>query len=349
MYKIGFTSIQKIETLKQDWLSLQNGKDMTFFQRYDWYRMLAEKNKNIHNSHFDIAFATVHNGEKVTLIAPLWIIRKTFSKHNKKGVYVFGRRQWADYLNFIYDEFDSKAVKFLFEQIKKNYCVSKFILDDIPSNSALSYFIEENYRSETNHKTNCVHLNIPDTSENYMRMLSKSSRQNIRTAQNRIEKDGIKLVFNFDDKDVNLDEFNRCRNIRVLKKEEKYKRSLFSNIKLFVSQTILRRQEFSFAPYNPWNDANDIHFITAKTGNDDLCAAFCYGMDKQHRRIVLMAVSTNPDYYKYSPGVLALYNYIQHQIATGEIDILDFTRGDEKYKYSLGGTDHFNISYCFHL
>ena len=56
-----------------------------------------------------------------------------------------------------------------------------------------------------------------------------------------------------------------------------------------------------------------------------------------------MAVSTNPDYYKYSPGILTIYNFVIEQMnkANGFAKI-DFTRGKEKYKYVLGGVEHYN-------
>jgi len=54
-----------------------------------------------------------------------------------------------------------------------------------------------------------------------------------------------------------------------------------------------------------------------------------------------MAVGTNEQYERYSPGILLMYNFIDYIIKNKMYTVLDFTRGNEKYKYSLGGKDHF--------
>ena len=62
-----------------------------------------------------------------------------------------------------------------------------------------------------------------------------------------------------------------------------------------------------------------------------------------------MAEGTNNVFAKYSPGVLALYAYVLNLIECKEILLLDFTRGDEKYKYSLGGVNHYIHDVSFNL
>ena len=118
MYSIDFISLESFSILEHDWDLLQRGKDMTYFQQYVWYKILAELNKEIKNKNIEYCFARVKKEGKTNLIAPLWIVKNTFAKFNKKGVYIFGRAQWSDYLNFIYDEFDSASLDFLFNHRK---------------------------------------------------------------------------------------------------------------------------------------------------------------------------------------------------------------------------------------
>ena len=179
-------------------------------------------------------------------------------------------------------------------------------------------------------------------------MLSKNSRQNIRTAFNRAKTDGVSFVFNFDDNVVDLDEFEKYRNIRLLDKNQSHQ-GVISRLKGFISSKILRRGYYKFPDYNPFTHDGDSKFMTIKSNEGELCAAFNYGLDKEHSQIVLMAVSTNPKFYKYSPGILVLYEYILKEIENKGIQLIDFTRGNERYKYVLGGKEHYNVKLVFEV
>lgn len=348
MYTIDFISLESFSILEHDWILLQKGKDMTYFQQYEWYKILVELNQGIKNKKFEYCFARVLKNGKTILIAPLWIVKKTFAKFNKKGVYIFGRTQWSDYLNFIYDEFDSASLDFLFTQIKKKYGISNYILEDIRQDSDLAQYIINKFHLKNIEQSICVGLNIPDSEDEYKMMLSKSAKQNIRTAFNRAKTDGISFIFNFDDKSVNLDEFERFRNIRLSNKIQSH-HTLISRLRCFISSKILRRGYFKYPEYNPFTHDVNSKFITIRSAEGELCAAFNYGFDKAHSQIVLMAVSTNPKYYKYSPGILALYQYIMKEIDCKEIRLIDFTRGNERYKYVLGGKEHYNVKLFFDI
>lgn len=349
MYKVNFLNISEFDTLETDWRCLQIGEDMTYFQRYEWYEMLVERNKDIVHSCFDVVFGVVKRNADVVLIAPLWIVKRTFGKYNKKGIYIYGRGQWSDYLTFIYKDFCGESLEHLFAAIKENWDINDFYLEDIPASSKLYSYIKNRFPYCKESCTKCVHLNIPNNKEDYHKLLSKSSRQNLRTAVNRANRDGITFYYNFDDKNVNHEEFVRFRDIRVSDKVRKYHKGFITKAKLFLSKHLLKRGIYTFVPYYPFVHDKNAKFITVKDSKGILCAGFCYGHDIIHNRIVLMAVSTNPEFYKYSPGVLGLYKYILNQIDLRNIEILDFTRGDEMYKFSLGGQEHLNFSLYFQL
>ena len=120
MYEVKLFNTSTISQLKADWELLQSGKDMTYFQSFDWYLMLSQINQKKYKKHA-IIFAEITNNGEPSLIAPLWIVFKTFGFVNKKGVYFFGRQGWNDYCNIIYKQFDEEAVKFLFNYIEKNF------------------------------------------------------------------------------------------------------------------------------------------------------------------------------------------------------------------------------------
>ena len=106
--------------------------------------------------------------------------------------------------------------------------------------------------------------------------------------------------------------------------------------------------EIDFPAYLPFYADKDSHFMTAYI-NDELAAFFNYAFDVNHSEILLMAVGTNEKFVRYSPGVLLIYEYITSQIESKKIRTLDFTRGNEPYKYHLGGSNHLIHSLEFSL
>lgn len=169
-------------------------------------------------------------------------------------------------------------------------------------------------------------------------MLSKNARQNIRTAMNRCKKDKIQLIFNFDDNDIDLELCKSFRSKRLEKKFIDIKKSA-SLIKVIIAH-FLKRNKYKFPYYNVIEEDKNSNFMTAKI-NNKIVAFFSYGYDKIHKQIVIMAAGINDEYHRYSPGIQLMYNFIIFQIKNENrhINIIDFTRGNEMYKYTLGGKD----------
>lgn len=341
-----YYSMSDFRLLENLWRELESGVDMTYFQTYAWYEMLWNLNKNIKDKRFEIIFVAVKQEEKVIIIAPLWVVKKTFGKYNRKGFYLFGRGGWSDYLNFIYKDLNETAVTFLLEKLKDKFRLTDFYFENLPESTKLYELIGPNCNEDDISSQLCVGLSIDGLqSDQYLRLLSKQSRQNIRTANNRLARDGKTLVYNFCDSDINLDEFTAYRSMRVTKKNDWGGKTLKWRIINFISTKILGRGWYKFAEYAPYSHDKNSIFMTAKTPDGELCASFNYGVSPDGRSIVLMGVSTNPLYSKYSPGILLLYNFINKTIETNRYDYIDFTRGNESYKFALGGKEHtiFNL------
>lgn len=335
MYEVKLFNTSTISQLKADWELLQSGKDMTYFQSFDWYLMLSQINQKKYKKHA-IIFAEITNNGEPSLIAPLWIVFKTFGFVNKKGVYFFGRQGWNDYCNIIYKQFDEEAVKFLFDYIEKNFKTNEFRFDLLRENSSFYNFLKSNYELTLDRKETCVKLELSESEEDYLKKLSKNSKQNIRTARNRAVTDGVTYKINFDDKEVDLQSFAKFRQMRVEKKQ-----SFQLSIK-WLKNRIYQHLVYKFPEYTPFKEDKNSHFLTMTNDkNNELCAAFCYGLDSAHKEVVVMAVSLNESYSRYSPGMLALYSYIVDCTATKNVSVIDFTRGTERYKYVLGGNEHY--------
>lgn len=349
MYLTKYYTLDQISILEHSWKLLEVGHDMTYFQRYEWYKMLAGLNVNKKSKSFKNVIVEVLRDGKSVLIVPLWIVQKDFGKYNHRGIYFFARGQWSDYQNFIYDKFDPEAVNILLNDVTQKYNVRNFIFEDVPKGTKLFDYINSKYTHLESEGNVCVELNIPSDLDSYHKMLSKSVRQNIRTAFNRAEKDGVLLTFNFDDQNVNIEEFKSFREAHLGDKIMKGGTTLKSRLIYFISTKILGRGVYEFYPYTPFQHDPHAHFITCRDQNNRLCAAYCYGIDKVHNKIVLMAVATNANFYRYSPGILSIYKFVLEQMEKHGFAKVDFTRGNEIYKYSLGGVNHYNHNLTFSI
>lgn len=353
-YNINYYPVTRIKELEARWRELEKGEEMTWFQRYSWYEKLAAINGAQYKNH-EIVFAEVRHGQtdETLLIAPLWIVKRTFRLLNRKGAYFFGHQGWNDYNNLVYKEFTppiSEAFIALMNDLKRLYGITYWQLERIRETTSFCRWIEANsamFQMERQTRSICVALDLPETYDEWWKMLSKSARQNIRTAGNRMKKDGVEVTFNPDDKYVDMAQFTLWRNKRVADKNAVRIRSM-ADFKEGAKMAILKRTRFYFPEYTPFEGEFRAETrIATLCHNDTLIAAFCYGYDEVRRRILVVAVSINEDYHRYSPGIELFRRFIEHCIDGKKIRTIDFTRGNEKYKYTLGGSEHYNRQYRF--
>lgn len=344
MYTITTYKKKDIVQLKNIWNMLEKGVEMTYFQSYHWNYMLSNfipEGKNYEA----VYFLVKDENEKAVLIAPLWIIKSTFRFVNKKGSYFIGRNGWSDYLNLIYSTFDSGAFYFLLYHIQHKYGCSYFYFEQLKEESGVFQHIQHYCNIIKDYITTCVYLHLPDTVDDYQKILSKNSKQNIRTARNRLEKDGRHISFCFDSR-PDLDICKKMRETRVGQKrlKEQEGESWGVRIKRWINKFLT----VSFPVYLPFYEDHQSRFLTAYI-DGELSAFFNYGYDAIRQEIIVMAVGTNEKFAKYSPGILLLYEFILYQIKNSNIKIIDFTRGDERYKYALGGVNHIIHSIAFKI
>lgn len=342
-YKIRYIESKNLDQIRNEWTELQTGKEMTLFQSYQWYQMLLEYYVPKDTREFESIYAVVESDGQPNMIAPLWVVKKTFRILNQKGVYLLGRGSFSDYLNFVYKDFDAGAFDFLLSELSHKYGITYYFFENLREFTSTYRHILNSYRVCKRSECSCVSINLPCSVEEYHKLLSKNSRQNLRTANNRLKKDGRNLVFNFDDHMIDR---NRCLEIREAKLIAKY-----TNISLLVKYKyrILNRLRYHFPSFTPITSYYGSKVMTASDEDGNLRAFFNYGYDSGGTCIRVMAAGTDLDFARYSPGMLLMYNFILKAIQEGKIEEIDLTRGDEKYKLSLGGQQVFNHTIKFRL
>ena len=342
-YNIRYIEAKCLNQIREEWMELQTGKEMTLFQSYQWNKMLLEHYVPTDTREYESIYAIVESDGHPCMIAPLWVIKKTFRFLNQKGIYLLGRCSYSDYLNFIYQVFDADAFDFLVYNLSKKYGVNYFTLENFRESTSVYLHILNNYKLCRNAEYPCVGFNIPSSVEEYHKLLSKNSRQNLRTANNRLKKDGRILLYNFDNQQVDKEKCMEMREARLIAKYSDF--SLLTKYKY----RILNRFRFHFPDFTPLTTFSESKVMTASDEEGNLRAFFNYGYDSNGTCIRVMAAGTDSAYARYSPGMLLMYNFILKAIEEGKLKEVDLTRGDEKYKFSLGGQLRVNHTIRFRI
>lgn len=331
--------------LQAHWRCLERGADMTAFQSYDWYKELdllyrKERTKNLFRTWRYILIA---RGEQPILIAPLEI--KSFGIGYKsygsapRGVYFIGRMGFTDYLNFIYDRFDPNALEALLRYVTKRYRQSKFRFERMLESAESHRYLCEAHPVEKE-PVHCAALVFPDTFEEYKASLSKSTRQNIRTAVNRAKKNDLQLVH-----ELILDEGADVKEKLLLLSEQRSKKKAANSRKemslagaVYCYFADIFRKLFS-AKLDVLRVSKNTFSFLVKDG--DRIVSFFWGIRNDHlKEYYVILVSVDPEYEWYSPNISHLYLFIEEYYGEERKDIrlLDFTRGAEGYKKTIGCT-----------
>lgn len=340
-YKIRAYAPEELGELKNIWNVLYEGVDMTYFQSYDWYEIM----NSMLPSKGEVVYLMVSDDMQPVLVAPLWILQRTFKLINRRGCYFFGRGGYTDYLNFIYKTFDPGALEALFIHVKVNYGTDRYFLECMPEHSASYRYIVQTKAVMKSHRSVCVRLVLPDNVDQYDGMLSKHVRQNLRTAKNRCQKDGIVLTQTFHTETTDRQLIDSCKRIRetrlgIKTRNDRKRMSFVQNVRNNVERIL----KYRFPGYN----VLDVHakgWLLTVSKDDKTCAFFHGGYDTIRRCLVVMCAGLDPEYARYSPGLLSMYNHIKSSLDDKRFNSVDFTRGDEKYKYDLGGES----KYIYHV
>lgn len=71
-------------------------------------------------------------------------------------------------------------------------------------------------------------------------------------------------------------------------------------------------------------------------------AAFMSGFVTNFNEIVFPIVAMNSSFREYVPGKLMINESIKYLQKKESIRVLDLSRGDERYKFEMGGSKHYN-------
>lgn len=316
---------------------------LTPFQNYQWLSILVQQHSTnlLMRITTKATIAVLYDSVgKIKIIAPLYF------KKTKKNYFCFilGSGTESDYLDFVYYK-DIEQIDFdtLFDLIHKKYGDFSFVFERLKEDSKLFNYLKLKNDTKILSKKSCVELQINCSFESYMNSLAKKTRQNIRTAYNRLNKDELMFSFEFK-KLIDIDDNTINSILKIYSERYKVKNrniSYRNKIKSFLTKKL------SFDALNKalkmrLNMSVAIFYI-----NYDV-AAFGLIMQSSNNIHLVPRVSINNDYSWYSPGVLMFVEWIKFLKITNQNFmknlVIDLTNGDEQYKYNLGGINTYNYS-----
>lgn len=323
-------SIKKHRTifsLKSAWLSIErSSKDFAIFQTYEFQKALfyrlpiyAVQEKAIY------AYYEVKKDNKTVIIAPV------SHNLNSKRYSIIGNMGGVAIYDFIYDksigfELFSKCIDELFRKIKADSWDFNWVSGD---GMLYKYLIEK--EGVTAKEISNVAIPLPDTYDAYYNALSKHTRQNIRTAYNRLNSDGKQFEFEL----IAGKKLSRKKLNSLI---EVYNNRHVQRYGIHISK--LKDLYLKYFDYITrfYNNSNENYYGILYI--DKKIAAFFSGA-KYNKSIVVPRLSILDEFSRYSPGIVLINETMQKIIGDEKIDRFDLSKGNEKYKYTMGGIEYY--------
>ena len=170
--------------------------------------------------------------------------------------------------------------------------------------------------------------------EDYYLSLSKHQRQNLRTAYNKIEKEGETVSLDIIDPRSLTREFRR--ELQFLYEDRKARiDSGLSTFKLFYKR-------ISAPVFKIMMSIENGKLFVLKI-NDKPAAVMAGFYSKERDGFVVPVLFSNNEMLRYSPGII-LINEVVKELIQEKVNSLDLARGTEQYKYMMGGKTHLNYT-----
>ena len=354
--KITEFSPQDFEKLEKQWKVLEKGAEMTWFQTYDWYKIvnrhfIAEKKKDA----FRLGTYVLLSDDKD---APLMIAPIQFNKVGlyvkgiglKKGFYFIGRQGYSDYLNFIYADFKSEYVEEIFKYLKEKYHSNTFCFENVSSkNSMYEYLDTVNGNARTD--SLCMRIVFPEDFEEYRASLAKSVRRNMTTAFNRAAKNDLQFTYeiatSLDKKTI--EELREVYMPRYSKKNDRTVSEMSLQAKLYTKGRDLLVNS-TCVPVDVLEEIENCWCLIVRCNGE--VAAFFYDVYRPENKTVYQLIAgVNEKYQWYGPGKTQLYSFIKDEIESGRqnVEIIDLTRGNEAYKYDFAAEEVTTSQFMFNF
>lgn len=197
------------------------------------------KLRNILKKNGTMSFYVVYDGDEPTIIAPLF---------RKKGTAtIAGTDEYFDYVDLFYrSDVTIDQLKIAFSSLiafLKKHKIGRIRWNYIPDDSVSKKLIN-NLKAEPKQIEN-TQISFQQY-EDYLKSLSKSTKQNLRTAENRLKRENreYELVSNLDSP-LSLELLHQCIDVYCKRQQGKYEKGILNQLmaKTFNYSTEMMRKQ----------------------------------------------------------------------------------------------------------
>ncbi len=273
-------------------------------------------------------FEIIDDGLNTVMIIPLY---------GRDGqYYLLGDLLMTGHLDFIYKQgISNEEFAQAFTLLRSELKGTKLFLNKISERSKLNDYLGANHT--ISQKGICINIGFGSDLEVYKKSLSKNMRRHIRNMYNRLERESVdwdvEVKINTPISNRMKGEILKVYNDRAVEKKGEKLGWLLKTVRYHFNP-------ITISAANMQGNFNSLLRI-----NGEL-AAFSSGyVTNDNSTIISPRGAMNSRYAKFSPGLLLDIETINWLTQNTKITNLDLSRGDEEYKYALGGQEHYNYSY----
>lgn len=186
----------------------------------------------------------------------------------------------------------------------------------------------------------CVKINLEKSQNSFDKWyssLTKNSRQNIRTAYNRLNKDHKEYTLLLFDK-LTHKQKSKLYYLFVKRGSQINQTSFDETLSLKGLIELNIKRYFNIVFYLI-NRSERISVAMLYIDNNISAAMIMYS---ESSGVLVPKLAFNTEYSKYSPGVVMISEYIKQLNTKDKPFTFDLSRGNERYKIALGGKIYYN-------
>ena len=348
---MGIINIKKYEikaegdlfALRDVWEVLEKGEEMTTFQTFEWHRLLMKEwtGWKLHALYSRCFVYVASNQNGPVMLMP--VILYKFSTQTKwfgakKGIYFQGQGSYSDYMNVVCLDFSAKVFEAICDEMKRDFPGNRIYLTSVREDASLCHYLKG---KDTPCFVSTVALAAKkqESVEAYEASLSKNTRAKLRKALNRMERENL---------DYQMEIMGPIQDMELLKQmvDIHVRRVLIKNTKhegvLHVLSSYVRKAYRKYRDLHNniiamcmHENPNSVIILIRLNGE---LVGYQFGVREAHS-IRMLQTCFDEKFAFYIPLFRGTYDFIRKTYEDETLLEVDFTRGDEEYKYRLGGQE----------
>lgn len=316
----------RFSPIKSDWKKLYDANpDLSPYQS-DWYAEIAFSYYLTYSVKWQAVplFLEITEDDAPIMIIPL--CKKLF----KNEYTMFGDEAGYGYIDFIYEkDIEEEKLEKCFEILCKELKGNKLSVNCIREESLICQLLMKKYNPQP---VICTYADLHNSYDEYLSSLTKHERHHIKNAYNRLENEkkvvSLKVYYK---QPLPPEELSKIVELYAARRKSRYGRAGGNFNKLFF-------RYLSICSVAMKKTDNFVHFILYI---DNYPAAFYNGfLPRENGAITIPRLAINIEYGRFSPGILLLNESIKKILELGIANKIDFMKGQERYKYEMGGKEH---------